>query len=89
MFKGSTRRDVAGYLLELLQGTHIHNPQIAVAKSRQIEAKTSYPRPVHYDGDLVGQPPLRCRLVHGALRQLVPSTVPTDLFQGHAEPLDS
>ncbi|HUS94267.1 MAG TPA: hypothetical protein VMZ24_03710 [Patescibacteria group bacterium] len=88
MSKGSTRSDVAGYLLELAQGTHICNPRITATRGRQIEVNTNNPSPVHHDGDPVGQTPLRCRLAPGALRLLVPSTAPIDLFQGQAEPFD-
>lgn len=87
LFRGRGLARILRYIAETLLARHVTDPGVTVLQARQVTVET---RPIigcHTDGERSGFTPLRCRIVPGALRLLVPNTTPPDLFQHPGEPL--
>jgi hypothetical protein len=59
------------------------DPQIEYHRARIVRIETSQPLAVQVDGDHIGYTPMTFEAAPGALRALLPATLPTDLL--HAE----
>jgi diacylglycerol kinase (ATP) len=62
------RGAIARQFFRLTQGTHIRHPRVDFFRSGWMEVDAATPQPVALDGDVVGETPLRVRV----LRQAVP-----------------
>jgi diacylglycerol kinase family enzyme len=79
-FQGSHPVTMIGHLGEMLFSQHMRDPQVESFKARTVEVSTYRPLPVHVDGDYIGQTPVVIEVAPRALRLLVPSTTPANLF---------
>jgi len=62
------RAAIARQFIRLTQGTHIRHPRVDFFRSGWMEVDAATPQPVALDGDVVGETPMRVRV----LRQAVP-----------------
>jgi diacylglycerol kinase (ATP) len=62
------RGAIARQFFRLTQGTHIRHPRVDFFRSGWMEVDSATPQPVALDGDVVGETPMRVRV----LRQAVP-----------------
>jgi diacylglycerol kinase (ATP) len=62
------RGAIARQFFRLTQGTHIQHPRVDFFRSSWMEVEAATPQPVALDGDVVGETPMRVRV----LRQAVP-----------------
>lgn len=80
LFKGTGLPKTVTYLWQLWRGSHMGNTDIVRLRGREVVVETERAIPVHTDGDPAGETPIRCLVVPGALRLLVPRTAPHGLF---------
>jgi diacylglycerol kinase (ATP) len=83
IIKGNTLSGAPLRLLSILLRRGTVDPQIEYHRARTIRIETRRPLPVQVDGDHIGYTPMAFESVPGALRALLPPTLPTDLL--HAE----
>jgi len=74
-------------MVATLRGRHYGHPDFACVSGMRILVETDRPAPVQIDGDPGGVTPFSCHIQAGALRILVPSTTPADLFTQPGKPL--
>ena len=55
---------------KILNGTHIHLPEIRAFRAKQLHIGTATPQPVYSDGDFVGLTPCEITVAPGSLRVL-------------------
>ncbi len=68
LIRGLGRLQIAGQFLRLVRGTHIRHPQVEHFTDRMMNVDADPPQAVALDGDLVGETPMRVRLLPGVLR---------------------
>jgi YegS/Rv2252/BmrU family lipid kinase len=83
IIKGNTLRGVPLRILSILLRRATLDPQIEYHRARSVRIETRLPLPVQVDGDHIGYTPMTFEAVPGALRALIPPTLPADLL--HAE----
>jgi diacylglycerol kinase family enzyme len=83
IIKGNTLHGVPLRILSILLRRATLDPKIEYHRARSVRIETRLPLPVQVDGDHIGYTPMVFESVPGALRALLPSTLPTDLL--HAE----
>jgi diacylglycerol kinase (ATP) len=83
VIKGNTLRGAPFRILSILLRRHTLDPKIEYHRARFVRIAARRPLPVQVDGDHIGHTPMTFESVPGALRALVPSSLPTDLL--HAE----
>ena len=83
IIKGNTLRGVPLRILSILLRRATLDPQIEYHRAHTVHIETRGPMPVQVDGDHIGSTPMTFECVPGALRALLPPTLPTDLL--HAE----
>jgi YegS/Rv2252/BmrU family lipid kinase len=83
IIKGNTLRSAPLRILSILLRRATVDPQIEYHRARTVRIETPRPLPVQVDGDHIGYTPMTFESVPGALRALLPPTLPTDLL--HAE----
>ncbi len=83
IIKGNTLRGVPLRILSILLRRSTLDPKIEYHRARSVRIETRLPLPVQVDGDHIGYTPMVFESVPGALRALLPTTLPTDLL--HAE----
>ena len=88
LFRGNRLQDAVRYATALLAGRHGDEPGVTILQGRHVSVRSERPWPVHADGDKAGTTPYWCTIRPGALRLLVPSSAPSDLFRAAGEPLD-
>ena len=69
-----------GRSLRLLLDRRQQLPEVKFYQARRIEIVSVRPLPVHVDGDTIGHTPAVIEIVPWALKLLVPTTAPPDLF---------
>jgi hypothetical protein len=62
------------------------DPEIEYHRAREIKISARRPLPVQVDGDHIGQTPMTFTAVPGALRALLPATLPQDLLRPEIQP---
>jgi diacylglycerol kinase (ATP) len=62
------------------------DPEIEYHRAREIKISARRPLPVQVDGDHIGQTPMTFTAVPGALRALLPETLPQDLLRPEVQP---
>jgi YegS/Rv2252/BmrU family lipid kinase len=83
IIKGNTLRGAPLRILSILLRRATGDPQIEYHRARTVRIETLRPLAVQVDGDHIGYTPMTFESAPGALRALLPSTLPTDLL--HAE----
>jgi YegS/Rv2252/BmrU family lipid kinase len=87
IIKGNTLRGVPLRILSILLRRATLDPKIEYHRARLVRIETRQPMPVQIDGDHIGYTPMMFESVPGALRALLPPTLPTDLLHAdHAPP---
>lgn len=81
LFRGEGTAQALQYLWEVWRGQHLEDEEVTVLQGQEVMVETAQTMPVHTDGDPAGHTPLRCRIVPGAIRVLVPRTAPSGLFR--------
>lgn len=87
MFRGKYLPTAVRYAAEVAVQQHLHDPDVIMRSGRQITVRADSPEPVQVDGEKAGQTPFSTELRERALRLLVPSTAPNDLFSHPGTPL--
>lgn len=87
LFKGSSRLSLFKYMWSISRQRHIGNPEILFFEAKEITVDSEPVLPYHRDGDPAGSTPFTARIESGALRFLVPTTAPKDLFSKQGYPL--
>jgi diacylglycerol kinase (ATP) len=62
------RWELARQFVRLVQGTHIRHPRVVYGPGNRLSVEADPPQGVALDGDLLGQTPVTCRILPGALR---------------------
>jgi len=62
------------------------DPEIEYHRAREIKISARRPLPVQVDGDHIGQTPMTFTAVPGALRALLPATLPENLLRPEVQP---
>jgi diacylglycerol kinase (ATP) len=76
------------HALWVLLRRHVNNPDIEYYRARTISIAANKPLPVQVDGEAIGYTPMIFEIVPGALRVLLPPSVPRELFSlGFQRPL--
>ncbi len=68
LIRGLGRLQIAGQFLRLVRGTHVDHPRVEHFADVSMDVDAEPPQAVALDGDLVGETPMRARLVKGAVR---------------------
>jgi diacylglycerol kinase family enzyme len=68
------------YVAQILLGRHAREPGMFMVRGRRVTIHTEPSMPVQTDGERSGWTPFTCEVRPNALRLLVPSTAPADLF---------
>jgi diacylglycerol kinase family enzyme len=58
---------IARQFIRLTRGTHIRHPRVDYFRSAWMEVESDVPQPVALDGDIVGETPMRVRVLHRAV----------------------
>ena len=87
IIKGTSLRSAPLRVLSILLQRYTLDPKIEYHRARIVRIETGRGLPVQVDGDHIGNTPMIFEAVPGALRALLPPTMPTDLL--HAEHLPS
>jgi YegS/Rv2252/BmrU family lipid kinase len=80
IIKGNTLRGVPLRFLSIVLRRATLDPQIEYHRARVVRIETARPLPVQVDGDHIGYTPMVFEAVPGALRALLPATLPTHLL---------
>lgn len=87
IIKGNSLRGAPLRVLSILLQRYALDPKIEYHRARSVQIMTRRPLPVQVDGDHIGQTPMIFEAVPGALRALLPPTLPPDLLRAeHAPP---
>jgi len=73
LIRGLGRWTIARQFLRLVQGTHVRHPGVDYFRDSWMEVESSPPRPVVLDGDVIGETPMRMRVLPCAIRVLTGS----------------
>lgn len=88
LFRGEKLQDAVRYGTALLTGRHGDEPGVTILRARHVSVRSERPWPVHMDGEKAGSTPFWCTIRPGALRLLVPTSAPADLFHARGTPLE-
>ena len=86
VIKGNSLRGAPFRLLSILMQRYTLDPKIEYHRARTVQVITREPLAVLVDGDHIGQTPMTFEAVPGALRALMPPTIPTDLLRTEVRP---
>lgn len=78
---------VLRYMWQMYRGVHMRQPSVQMVNGRYVYIEATPAIQVQTDGEKAGFTPLRVEIKPKALRLLVPSTAPKDLFTSSGEPL--
>jgi YegS/Rv2252/BmrU family lipid kinase len=67
------KRRFLGNLPKVFKGTHVHEPEVSVLRTRSLRVSADRPFTVYADGDPIGETPVTITAVPRALRVLVPA----------------
>jgi YegS/Rv2252/BmrU family lipid kinase len=68
------------HAMRLFFKQHVQDPKVDIYRARRIEVTTYRPLPVHVDGDYIGYTPVVMEVVPHALKLIVPTCAPANLF---------
>lgn len=71
LIRGLGRWTIARQFLRLVRGTHVQHPGVDYFRDSWMEVDAVPARPVVLDGDVIGETPLRVRVLPRAIRMLV------------------
>lgn len=71
LIRGLGRATIARQFLRLVQGTHVQHPGVDYFRESWMEVDANPARPVVLDGDVIGETPVRVRVLPRAIRMLV------------------
>lgn len=80
IFEGQGPLSLARHVLRVLAGNSRHLPDIETHDIRHMSVETVKPVPVHVDAEPIGTTPISFEVVPRALKLLVPTDVPANLF---------
>ncbi|MBK9715432.1 MAG: diacylglycerol kinase family lipid kinase [Kouleothrix sp.] len=86
IIKGSSLWSAPFRLLSILTQRYNLDPKIEYHRAHEVKILTRRPLPVQVDGDHIGQTPMTFTAVPGALRALLPTTMPEELLRPDARP---
>ena len=86
IFKGTRRLTLFKYLWSIRRQHHISNPNILYYKAKSVAVDSEPSLPYHRDGDPAGSTPFSTHIERAALRFLVPTTAPKNLFSQPGAP---
>lgn len=87
LFRGQNWPRLLSYGIEIGLENHVKNEDVTVLRGKSVTIRTDAPMPYHLDGEPADDTPLSVTLCPGALRILVPNTVPPGLFSAPGTPL--
>ncbi len=87
LFRGETLAQAVYFLTLARMQKHLRNPDVKMIYGRDVTIHSQPAMPAHTDGEPAGRTPLRCQIKPAALRLLVPTTAPPDLFTRPGKPL--
>jgi YegS/Rv2252/BmrU family lipid kinase len=65
-------RFLTSLLPKVFKGAHVHEPEVAVLRSRQVTVSADRPFTVYADGDPIAELPVTIRVLPGAVQVLLP-----------------
>jgi YegS/Rv2252/BmrU family lipid kinase len=65
-------RFLTALMPKVFKGTHIHEPEVAVLRSSEVEITADRPFTLYADGDPIAELPVTVRILPGAVRVLLP-----------------
>jgi YegS/Rv2252/BmrU family lipid kinase len=65
-------RFLTGLMPKVFKGTHIHEPEVTVLRSSEVEITADRPFMLYADGDPIAELPVTVRIIPGAVRVLLP-----------------
>lgn len=80
LFRGQNWPRLLSYGIEIGLENHVKNHDVTVLRGQSVTIRTDSPMPYHLDGEPADETPLTVTMCPGALRLLVPNTVPAGLF---------
>jgi diacylglycerol kinase (ATP) len=80
VFKGLGFPYALRHVFTMLSRRCLQDPRVVQRQARYVRIQTDQPVPVQVDGDPIGTTPVTLQVIPRALRVLVPSTAPADLF---------
>ncbi|MFQ5856567.1 MAG: diacylglycerol/lipid kinase family protein [Anaerolineae bacterium] len=80
VFKGRGLLTMLRHLVSVVVRRHRRDPNVATYDIRHMTVETAEPLPVHVDAEPIGTTPISVEVVPRALKILVPSDVPPNLF---------
>jgi YegS/Rv2252/BmrU family lipid kinase len=86
IIKGNSLWSAPFRALSLFTRRYSVDPDIEYHRAREIKISARRPLPVQVDGDHIGQTPMTFAAVPGALRALLPATLPEDLLRPEVKP---
>jgi diacylglycerol kinase (ATP) len=86
IIKGNTLRGAPFRILSILLRRASLDPKIEYHRARVVQIETGRPLPVQVDGDHIGSTPMIFASRPGALRALLPTSLPTDLLHADQAP---
>ncbi len=81
LFPGHGLNRILHHLWQIRLGQHLNNPDIRHVTGKTVIIESDEPLYFHTDGDLGGTTPMITTIQPSALRVLIPTTAPEDLFQ--------
>jgi YegS/Rv2252/BmrU family lipid kinase len=86
VIKGNSLGGAPFRLLSILMQRYTLDPKLEYHRARRVQVITRAPLAVQVDGDHIGQTPMTFEAVPGALRALMPPSIPDDLLRTEARP---
>ncbi|HJZ48081.1 MAG TPA: diacylglycerol kinase family protein [Roseiflexaceae bacterium] len=86
IIKGNSLWSAPLRALSVVRRRYSLDPEIEYHRAREIKISARRPLPVQVDGDHIGQTPMTFAAVPGALRALLPATLPEDLLRPEVKP---
>jgi YegS/Rv2252/BmrU family lipid kinase len=80
IFKGQGFPATLRHLFSVLTNRHLRDPQVEYYQARRVKISTAKPLSVHADDEPFTTTPVEISVVPGALRVVVPQTLPPGLF---------
>lgn len=87
LFRGKGLPQTIAHLTRVLRGEHLDDGDVVCVQGRSVSIHATPTFPCHTDGEPAGYTPIYCEIRPGALRVLVPPTVPAALFSQPKIPL--
>ena len=70
VFRGVNRREIVSIFSRVFSGAHMRHPKVETAAAAEISVSGTPPLRIMADGELLGETPLRARVLPGALTVL-------------------